>query len=209
MEIDRGRVIDGMTTIWGERIGLRPFEDILTDSEIAHVHHWSTDELVLRWSGGAPSELTFTEFRDRLRSEQPNPIDNRRAFFIFTKGGELIGRIGIFAIDPDKGEGELGIVIGEPSAWHNGYGRAAVTLLLQHLFETTPLERINLYTFSDNYRAQQCFAACGFRTFGTARRFSPDIGEFDGIEMEVTRREFLARERSRNSIQISVKPNEQ
>jgi RimJ/RimL family protein N-acetyltransferase len=43
-------------------------------------------------------------------------------------------------------------------------------------------------------RAQRCFAACGFRDIGNARRFSPDIGEFDGIEMEITRREFRARQ---------------
>jgi RimJ/RimL family protein N-acetyltransferase len=46
-----------------------------------------------------------------------------------------------------------------------------------------------LYTFPENVRAQKCFAACGFRSLGVARRFSPDLGEFDGIEMEITRQE--------------------
>jgi ribosomal-protein-alanine N-acetyltransferase len=182
-----------MTIIWGNTIGLRQFEDNLTDDEIARVYQWSNDENILRWSGGTPTDLTFEEFRERLLSERGHMPSNRRAFFIVTRDGELIGRIGCFAIDWKKQEGELGIVIGERAQWGRGYGRDAVATLLYHLFETTSLDRINLFTFPENLRAQRCFIACGFRTIGNARRFSPDIGEFDGIEMEITRREFLTR----------------
>jgi RimJ/RimL family protein N-acetyltransferase len=196
--------------LWGNRIGLRPFADELTDDEIAQVYRWSKDTLVLRWSGGSPTELTLAEFGERLRSEQQHPLDNRIAFFIFTRAldakqnASMIGRIGIFAIDWEKHEGELGIVIGEPAAWDKHFGREAITLLLRHLFETTLLERITLYTFVDNQRAQKCFAACGFRSLGAARRFSPDLGEFDGVEMEITRAEFLAQPKSPNYFSISI-----
>lgn len=199
-----------MTMLWGNRVGLRPFADELTDAEIAQVYRWSKDTTVLRWSGGSPTELTLAEFGERLRGEQQHPLDNRMAFFIFTRAldatqnATMIGRIGIFAIDWEKREGELGIVIGEPTAWGKHLGREAVTLLLRHLFETTLLERINLYTFVDNQRAQRCFAACGFRSLGAARRFSPDLGEFDGVEMEITRGEFLLRQNSPDYYQIQI-----
>ena len=183
-----------MTMIWGEKIGLRPFEDALTDAEIARVYHWSGDESVLRWSGGVPTDLTLEEFGSRLRSERGYRPVNRRAFLIITREGELIGRVGCFAIDWQKRTAELGIVIGESTAWGKGYGRDAVNTLLLHMFETTTLQHINLFTFPENLRAQRCFAACGFRSVGSARRFSPDIGEFDGIEMEITRFEFRARQ---------------
>ncbi len=183
-----------MDIIWSDNIGLRPFEDTLTDVEIARVYRWSSDEHILRWSGGTPTDLTFEEFRDRLLGEHTYSQPNRMAFFIVTRDGNLIGRIGCFAIDWEKKEGELGIVIGESASWGQGYGREAVTLLLRHLFETTPLERINLFTFPENLRAQRCFSSCGFRVIGNTRRFSPDIGEFDGIEMEITRHEFLLRQ---------------
>jgi len=180
-----------MAKLWNGQISLQPFDQQLSESEIARVYRWSKDERVLRWSGGSPTELSFEEFRERLQSEQRNPVDDRLAFFVFAQDGALLGRIGIFAIDWDARAGELGIVIGETAEWDKGYGRQATMLLLQHIFETTALERINLYTFVDNVRAQRCFAACGFRALGTARRFSPDIGEYDGIEMEITKREFF------------------
>jgi RimJ/RimL family protein N-acetyltransferase len=182
----------------GERIGLRPFEEVISDAEIARIYRWSGDQTVLRWSGGTPTELSFTEFREHLLRDFETKWDNRLVFLIVTNDGTLIGRIGIFAIDWTKREGELGIAIGEPAYWGQGYGRDAVVTLLRYAFETTVLDRINLYTFVDNVRAQKCFTACGFRALSMARRFSPDIGEYDGIEMEITRGDFARLQRGAN-----------
>ncbi len=179
-----------MTIFWNNHIGLRPFEEPLTDSEIEKIYRWSSDDDVLRWSGGAPTELTLSEFKTRLRSDQSSELTHRRAFLIVLRNGEIIGRVGVFAIDTQKREGELGIAIGEPMQWGKGYGREAIRLMLEKLFQTTSLERIYLYTFPDNVRAQRCFAACGFRALGTARRFSPDLGEYDGVEMQITKRDW-------------------
>jgi RimJ/RimL family protein N-acetyltransferase len=189
----------------GRLTALRPFEDFLTDSEIAQVYRWSRDTEILRWSGGTPTELTLVEFRDRLRRDRHLAPPDRLAFLIMTHRGDLIGRIGCFAIDWDRKQAELGIVIAESTYWGRGYGRDAVKTLLRHVFETTPIETVNLFTFSDNVRAQRCFTACGFRTLGNARRFSPDVGEFDGVEMEITRSEFLEQE-SRASAEMRLPP---
>lgn len=189
-----------MSVIWGDRVGLKPFEEPLTDDEVERIYRWSSDEDVLSLSGGVPTELTLDEFRNRLRSESAYGSDNRRAFLIITRTGEAIGRIGVFAIDWAHHQGELGIVIGERDYWGKRYGRDAILTLLRHLFQTTSLDTINLFTFTDNIRAQKAFAACGFRVVGTGRQFSPDIGEYEGIEMEITRREYLdpaARRRAR------------
>ncbi len=198
-------MMDRTTILWGKRIGLQPFEQTLTDLQIARVYAWSRNERVLRWSGGVATDLSFDEFRTRLCKDQAHPADHRLAFFIVTRDEQLLGRIGVFMIDWSKREGELGIVIGETSEWNKGYGREAITILLHHVFHKTSLERVNLFTFTDNLRAQRCFAACGFRALGMVRRFLPEIGEYDGIEMEITRREFLANQRSRQHIPISIK----
>ncbi len=182
-----------MIVAWGDRVGLQPFEDDLTDAQVERVYRWSLDSELLAWSGGVPTELSLDEFRERLRSDRHYGPSNRRSFFIFTRTGELIGRIGVFAIDWDAKEGELGVVFGEHEYWGKGYGRDAIRTLLRHIFATSSLERINLFTFQNNIRAQRSFAASGFRALGAARRFSPDVGEFDGVEMEITRREFLNR----------------
>lgn len=182
-----------MPIIWDASIGLRPFQDPISDDEAALIYRWASDTELLRWSGGSATDLSLREFGERLRSEQHDFLDQRRVFFILTRARQLIGRIGIFAIDWARGDGELGIVIGDPSEWGKGYGRSAVTLLLRHLFETTRLKRVYLFTYPENLRAQHCFAACGFRVIGTPVRFSVERGEHTEVEMEITRREFWAR----------------
>lgn len=181
-----------MTIFWNDHIGLRPFEEPLTDAEIEKIYRWSRDDAVLRWSGGSPTDLPLNEFKSRIRSDQQTTLTHRRAYLIVLRNGSIIGRVGVFAIDPEKHEGELGIAIGEPAQWDKGYGREAVGLILKDIFEKTALDRIYLYTFPENIRAQRCFSACGFRALGSARRFSPDLGEYDGIEMEMTRRDWQA-----------------
>ncbi len=184
-----------MRLIWGEKTGLRRFEEQMTDAEIAKLYEWSRDEEVLRWSGGSPTDLSEDEFRDHLNAERLYGPSNRRAFLIFLREPiKLIGRLGIFGIDWEKGQGELGIVIGEKEYWGHGYGRDAVRTLIHHLFTTSSLNRVYLYTFSDNLRAQRSFAAAGFRVVNHGRRFTPEVGEFEGVQMEITRADFVDRQ---------------
>jgi ribosomal-protein-alanine N-acetyltransferase len=181
-----------MRLIWGEKTGLRRFEERMTDAEMNKLYEWSRDEEILRWSGGSPTDLSETEFREHLHAERLYGPTNRRAFLIFA--GEpltLIGRLGIFGIDWDKEQGELGIVIGDKQYWGHGYGRDAVSTVIHHLFTTSSLERIYLYTFVENLRAQKSFAAAGFRVVDHGRRFTPEVGEFEGVQMEFTRDDFV------------------
>ncbi len=187
-----------MRLIWGERVALRRFEDRMSDDEISRLYRWGRDAEVLRWSGGTPTELSEEEFREHLHAERLYGPSNRRAYLIFAREPfELIGRLGIFGIDWEKRQGELGIVIGEKKYWGQGYGRDALRTLIRHLFTTSSLERIYLYTFADNLRAQRAFAAAGFRVVDRGRRFNPDVGEFDGIQMDITRADFIKQEAAR------------
>lgn len=181
-----------MSLIYGDKVVLRRFEDRMSDAEVARIYRWSRDPEILRWSGGSPVEWTLTEFREHLRGERLYGPSNRRAFLILAQDTmQLIGRLGIFAIDWNRREGELGIVIGEREYWDRGYGRDAVRTILRHIFSSSSLNSIYLYTFADNLRAQRAFAAAGFRTIEQLRRFTPEVGEFDGVKMEITRAEFV------------------
>ena len=186
--------------IWGDKIGLRRFEDHLTPFDMQRLYEWSQDDELLRWSGGTPAQMGFEEFEDQVVQEQLYGPHNRRAFFIIRRDThELIGRLGLFAIDWGKRQAELGIIIGQKEYWGRGYGRDALRTFLHHIFKTSNLERVYLFTFQDNVRAQRAFAASGFRPVRSVRRTLPDLGEFDGLEMEATRAEFMKElERARN-----------
>jgi RimJ/RimL family protein N-acetyltransferase len=184
-----------MTWIYGTKTALRRFEDRMSDAEIARLYEWSRDAELLRWSGGTLTDMSWSEFREHVRGERLFGPTNRRMFLIFARENlELIGRMGIFAIDWSQRQAEMGIVIGERAYQGRGYGRDAVSTLLHHLFTSSSLQKIYLYTFADNVRAQRSFAAVGFHVTERGARFTPDIGEFDGVKMEITRAEFLEME---------------
>ncbi len=137
-----------MKLIYGERIALRRFEERMSDAEVSRLYKWGRDQEVLRWSGGTPTEMSERDFMEHLRAERLFGPSNRRAYLIFAREPnnrlELIGRLGIFSIDWDKKQGELGIVIGEKKYWGHGYGRDAVRTLVDHIFMSSSLDRIYL-----------------------------------------------------------------
>lgn len=184
-----------MTLIYGHKTFLRRFEDRMSDAEIARLYAWSRDTELLQLSGGTPTDLSESEFRDHVRSERLYGPTNRRMFLMFARDTmELIGRIGIFAIDWNRRDAELGVVIGAREYQNRGYGRDAARTLLRHLFTSSSLNLIYLYTFQENVRAQHAFAAAGFRVTERGPRFTPDVGEFNGVKMEITRQDFLEHE---------------
>ncbi len=184
-----------MTLIYGTKTVLRRFEERMSDAELDRLYDWSRDRELLRWSGGTPTDLSLSEFREHVRGERLYGPTNRRMFLVFARETMLlIGRLGVFAINWDRRDAEMGVVMGDRDYQNRGYGRDAVRTLLHHLFTSSSLHTIYLYTFAENLRAQHAFAAVGFRVTETGPRYTPDIGEFEGVRMEITRQEFLKSE---------------
>ena len=194
-------------TIWGERIGLRSTRSGLTNGKIEQAYNLSRDEEMLRWSGGAPSQLALEQFREQTRRERWRFNPNQSLFYIITKKNEIIGRVGLYTIDWTNREGEFGISIGK-NHWDKRYGREATDLFIQFIFNKTPINRIYLGTFQDNLRAQRSFAASGFYLVGTMSHFLPSESRYvDGVKMEITARDFLLNQRSSEKKQKSIGNN--
>lgn len=172
----------------GGRVTLRPYSAPFTEEELRRLYAWGRDEEVLRWSGGSPLHMTYHEFKAAFPREQYRR--DQRVYVILTETGEMVGRLGIFDIDYLNREATLGVVLGEKAYWSKGYGTEAIQTLLTHLFFNENFRQINLYTYSDNYRAQRSFGKVGFRHTGTRRRFPFGLRFQDELRMEVTRDEF-------------------
>ena len=187
-------------TIWGDRIGLRSIKAPLKDSAIKTIYQWSQDEEILRWTAGAPAELSLEDFRKQLHRDRWHPQQNQRLFYILTQSDELIGKIGLYSINWEKGEGELGISL-DKQYWGKQYGRDAIKLLEWYIFAKTPISRIYLGTFKDNVRAQRAFAACGFRLIGAEDHLNPILGKKEeGVIMEIRRQDVIVSDKSSKTI---------
>ncbi len=107
--------------------------------------------------------------------------------------GAVIGECGLGNFDHVARVCELGIGIGDRGYWGKGYGREAVSLLVEYGFLHHNLHRIWLTANADNERARRAYLACGFVEEGTFRDQAWSDGKYvDWILMGILRPEWEA-----------------
>jgi RimJ/RimL family protein N-acetyltransferase len=118
---------------------------------------------------------------------------NHNYGIINLENDELIGNCGLMDIDNLNRTAEVGIFIGKKEYQNRGYGREALTLLIDFGFNTLNLKNIMLKVFSYNDRAIKCYENIGFKIIGRRRnaieRFQNtyDIIFMDILNNEVNR----------------------
>lgn len=179
-------IVEQAPLLFGSLVTLRPYRAGFSEEELGALYRWARDPELLALSGGATVDVPYRRFRELFLAQLPRHNSAREQLFaVLNEHGRLIGRTGLFGLDSREHAAELGIVIGERDHWGRAYGREAVGLLVGFGFHELGLERILLYTFDDNLRAQRAFAAVGFRPVRRLSRFSFERGTHVEIEMEL------------------------
>lgn len=168
---------------------LRLREKSLVDSW--NDYQWRSDEELARLDAAPPLHLPYPEYAQFFAEEIQSPIPGSRRLAIDTLTGKHIGNCMYYDIDFKRKQAEMGIMIGDRGYWDKGYGLEAVTVLLNHIFVTTNLERVYLHTLDWNTRAQRCFEKCGFSTVKTVQRAGKKF-----LYMEILRPEWEATQSS-------------
>mgnify|MGYP001611074480 FL=1 len=182
-----------MSIIYGERIRLRAVER----EDVKKFFEWVNDpDVTFGLSLYLPMSMTDEEkWFERASSREPN----EKPLAIEVRAGDvwrLIGNCTFFDLDTLAHFAEIGIMIGDKSAWNHGLGTETVELLLRHGFETLNLNRIFLRVFADNPRAVRTYEKAGFTLEGTQREAVFKRGKFGDIHMmSVLRREWAARKK--------------
>jgi RimJ/RimL family protein N-acetyltransferase/catechol 2,3-dioxygenase-like lactoylglutathione lyase family enzyme len=96
-------------------------------------------------------------------------------------GGAVIGRVGLHRYRPSHRAADFHVGIGDRAHWGKGYGREAVTLLLDYAFGEMDLHRVGLIVFAANERAVSLYRKLGFVEEGRWRRFL----RRDGVDQDV------------------------
>lgn len=87
---------------------------------------------------------------------------------------------------------EVGIVIYKSAYWSSGYGTEALRLWISHLFQTMPLVRVGLTTWSGNERMVRTAEKLGMLMEGRMRKCRFYNGHYyDSIRMGVLREEWV------------------
>ena len=113
------------------------------------------------------------------------------AWFAIEAEGQFIGQCGLMHANETARTIELGIGIGDKAFWGRGYGREAVTLLLEYAFRYRNYRRVWLWVHADNERAIRSYTACGFVEEGRLREHVYSNGRYaDAVYMGVLRDEW-------------------
>jgi len=84
-------------------------------------------------------------------------------------GGPMIGDLGLHAVDPERGQFEIGFSI-DPEHQRRGYGREAVEAALDALFGQLELHRVVASVDPRNGASMDLLAKLGFRKEAHHRR---------------------------------------
>lgn len=150
--------------IRGSRVHLRAIER----ADLPAFHRWFNDPDVTRFLGIPFPALSFEDeerFFENLRGNS-----SRRAYaIVVAEGDRLIGNCELRGLRVGGYDAELGIAIGEKTAWGMGYGSEAVELLLRVGFDGLRLHRIWLTVAEYNERGIAAYTKCGFQIEGRLR----------------------------------------
>ncbi len=176
-------VPDGRDSVFvkGERVVLREKQV----SDIADDYQWRTDPELAELDATRPLQMSFGDFERYSIEELNYPASRSKRLAVDTLRGSHIGNVMFYDIDLRTGEAELGIMIGDKDYWSQGYGTETVGLLLDHMFQEYPFNRVYLHTLAWNHRAQKSFHKSGFKDVKPVRR-----GGLDFIQMEIWRHEW-------------------
>ncbi len=149
----------------GDRVTLRS----LTRDDLPRLCEFNNDVEVELAGGGDPP---IPQSLARLEADfDQNASKGGRdgTSFAVEADGKLIGGCALFDFDHVAHTCQLGITIGDKAYWGKGYGREALTLLLDYAFRLQNVRKVWLTVNGNNERAIRAYRACGFVEEGRLR----------------------------------------
>jgi RimJ/RimL family protein N-acetyltransferase len=174
----RGGTISGSKT----RLREKKLSDVRND------YRWQADPELAKLDAAPVLIMSFSLYLLDYATALHQSHSNRYPLAVETLNGKHIGNCTCYDIDEKKEEAQFGIMIGNRAYWDKGYGTDAVNTLVDHIFNTSTLNRLYLKTLDWNQRAQKCFIKCGFTQCGQLKRDGHNF-----VLMELTREQWEKR----------------
>lgn len=159
----------------GKRVTLRA----LTEADIPRLTEFKNDVEAELLGGGAAPRPRSVEMVREFFAERAKDKDSQN--FAIEADGRFIGDCGLFDIDQRSGTAEVGIGIGDHDYWGRGYGREALTLLVDYGFRIQNFRKLWLTVQGSNERAIRCYRAVGFVEEGRLREQAWSGGRYEDI----------------------------
>lgn len=166
----------------------------IKEDDIKNYINWTTVETEwLKWDSPWVQDENndnFLNWQKELIKKEPTA----KKLEIEMPNGEHIGWVSSYYINGDKEKIAMGIDIPPMSARRKGYGKAALTLFMESLFETK--EILYIQTWSGNLAMIALSEKLGFNEVKWLKDLREGNGEkYDILTYSITKDEFLSHKR--------------
>lgn len=151
-------------TFSGSLVRLRAMEPGDADAQ----YRWMND-LEVTTHLGWRYPISSVAIAQRLEGAGTMTFANPRFSVERLDTGELVGYAGLRDVTPESRNGELDLVIGERSAWGQGFGTDTADTVCRFGFERMGLHRVQLWVVSTHAAAIRAYEKAGFVREGVAR----------------------------------------
>ena len=151
---------------------------------------WFSDLELTTYTGAVGRSFTL-EQEQEWYERTAKDSSNYTFAIVVRERRQPIGIVSLMNIRQRRRVAELGIAIGDKSAWGQGYGSEAVRLMCDYGFTFLDLHTIFLWHFGFNERAHHAYLKAGFQVAGRLRGGDVFDGQrYDDILMDITREDF-------------------
>ena len=149
-------------SVEGARVSLRPVGEEAAGSDYLG---WLHDPEVTRYLEARFTDYTAERLCAYIRAENERP--NAIFFGIYLNSdGRLIGTIKLSQVRAEHRHCELGLMIGDKTAWGRGYGAEAIELACRYAFECLGLHKVAAGCYGNNLGSARAFEKAGFSLEG-------------------------------------------
>lgn len=179
----------GNDLLIGEQVRLTA----LTQEDLPQLTEWFANVEFRRFLALIAMPFTLEDEEDWYEFQRTDPDTVHFAIRTLDEN-RLIGSCGIFRVNWQPRNCEVGIAVGDTAYWGKGYGTDAMRVLLKYAFMEMGLHRVGLEVHGYNTRAIKSYEKVGFQLETTARENILRDGRwFDTHHMAILRREWEAR----------------
>lgn len=185
--------------IWGKEVGeiMKPDKEVRgkrvilrkqKDDDAKYFAHWFSDPIVMFQCG-------FTEPTDE-KTEKKIILSNYDSddsvwYTITDLDGNIVGETGLLRMWPIWHCTDLSIIIPNPEMQHKGYGKEAISLMLDMAFKEYDMNRVAIGVVGLNINALAFYRKIGFKQEGIQEQGYYYNGEYsDFIMMRILRHEW-------------------
>lgn len=168
--------------------GDRVYLSTLQRSDLPHYVRWFNNLEYTTYLGSVGFAAT-AEDEDAWYERASKRSNTQVTFAIMLREThQPIGNVSLMDISHRHGTATLGIGIGEPTAWGQGYGSEAVRLMVEYGFYFHNLWNVQLWHIAFNERGHRAYLNAGFREVGRVRGGMALGGKrYDNVLMDITR----------------------